>query len=519
MAASLPAEQTEQDAVARAAQAKYASLPRRGKPKRRDNRVREWTVMAAVCLVSGSGADRHVHCVSIGTGLKALPHSKLPVHGDVLHDSHAEVIARRGFHLWTYAQLEKALRAHADKGKHREQDCVSPADIEFFEREHSSGHWRLRPEWRVVFYVSTLPCGDASTYVLAAAAADAADRAGKLASGGTRRDGGLPTDTDLSARDAKVIPSLAIAASLGLSTARDVPTGTGTPSMTLPSSTVHRGRVSYSSFSCLRTKPGRADSPPTTSHSCSDKLAVWSLLGLQGALLSQLGVEKIPLDSLVVGGVPAQHRDRIRDEVRRAVGGRLEDWARSVGVGPDEFVPPDVGFTECEFEHGREAVAADEGCDASEIASCSESLSYVADLDNSTDAVEIINNGIRQGAPSRRQHSDQALLPKARSRLCKLSLFDRFASVQQQATSDEDSERTLSSPLPTYYACKHARTDPASQVPARPNPGERYQAIKTMLRAPESGPFAGWLVSGASWESFDWRGCVEAGIVEEIKAM
>lgn len=62
----MPAEQTEQDAVAQAAQAKYATLPRRGKPKRRDNRVREWTVMAAVCLVTGAGADRRVHCVSIG---------------------------------------------------------------------------------------------------------------------------------------------------------------------------------------------------------------------------------------------------------------------------------------------------------------------------------------------------------------------------------------------------------------------------------------------------------------------
>lgn len=95
------------------------------------------------------------------TGLKALPHAKLPVHGDILHDSHAEVIARRGFHLWAYAQLEKALRAEADKGKRREGDSSSPADAEFFERQ-PSGHWRLRSQWRVVFYVSTLPCQ--STY-------------------------------------------------------------------------------------------------------------------------------------------------------------------------------------------------------------------------------------------------------------------------------------------------------------------------------------------------------------------
>lgn len=194
-------------------------------------------------------------------------------------------------------------------------------------------------------------------------------------------DAELPKETEPSARVGKVIPSLALAASLGLSTARDgSPTTAGAGASDYPSAltstfppAVHRGRVSYSSFSCLRTKPGRADSPPTTSHSCSDKLAVWSLVGLQGALLSHLGVDRVPIDALVVGGVPpAQDRDRIRKEVRRAVGGRLEDWARSVGIRVGEFVPPDIGFTAREFEHGREAVAADEGCDVSEIASCSE---------------------------------------------------------------------------------------------------------------------------------------------------
>lgn len=65
-APTIPAEQAEHEAVAQAALAKYASLPRRGKPKRRDNQVREWTVMAAVCLVRGAGPSRQVHCVSIG---------------------------------------------------------------------------------------------------------------------------------------------------------------------------------------------------------------------------------------------------------------------------------------------------------------------------------------------------------------------------------------------------------------------------------------------------------------------
>lgn len=174
----------------------------------------------------------------------------------------------------------------------------------------------------------------------------------------------------------KTVPSLVTAASLGLSTARDQPPGSaGVDEHRMTTTQVHRGRVSYSSFSCLRTKPGRADSPPTTSHSCSDKLAVWSLLGLQGALLSQLGIKRLPVDALVIGGVPQEHRDRVGEEAGRAVGGRLEAWARSVGLGEHDFTPPAIHFTDRVFEHGREAVAADEGCDVSEVASCSECAS------------------------------------------------------------------------------------------------------------------------------------------------
>lgn len=129
---------------------------------------------------------------------------------------------------------------------------------------------------------------------------------------------------------------------------------------------------------------------------------------------------------------------------------------------------------------------------------------------------------------ARKPYNSAHTLLSNRSRLCKLSLFERFVLVRQLANDPltaSDSSRFVrrsghyrkhrclttldnnSAPLTTYYACKHAQLSPTlSQT--YPEPGERYQALKTKLRMPNSGPFGGWLVSGGPWESFDSHGDV-----------
>jgi tRNA-specific adenosine deaminase 1 len=83
-----------------------------------------------------------------------------------------------------------------------------------------------------------------------------------------------------------------------------------------------RGRNNYNAFGILRTKPGRADSPPTISMSCSDKIASWSLLGIQGALLSEI-INPVYLDAIVVGDIASAEEGALRNECERAFYGRL----------------------------------------------------------------------------------------------------------------------------------------------------------------------------------------------------
>ncbi|GAA6039898.1 hypothetical protein JCM8097_006789 [Rhodosporidiobolus ruineniae] len=525
---------TLSDALAHSALATYTSLPPKGKPSRRSNGQREWTILAAFLVFRSTGTTCDegfdVRCVSLGTGLKALPHYKLPLHGDVLHDSHAEVIARRGFKLWLYGQVERAGRGDPE------------ALVEAVEGEDGTREWQLKGGWKVGMYVSTLPCGDASTYLLALQAA------------GTGESGANPTSlappvTSTSTPvngSAALHPSLSAALSLGLNLSRSssCPLSPSPAPSPFSAPTVLRGRLSYTALSSLRTKPGRADSPPTTSHSCSDKLALWNLLGVQGGLLSAMGVRRIGVELLVVGseGVPPdeEEREKVRKEIERAVGGRLEPWAKKLGLSEEEFRVLRVEWTDRAFEHGREEVARQEGVGKEAVVSCAESLSWVA---TASPAVEVITNGIRQGAASKRK-AGEALGAKNRSRLSKLSLFQRHAEVEALFSPSPHSGNP-SAPV-TYFSTKHPPLPPSasrsavlapspSSSPAKPlTPGQRYQRLKGLVRyrrlpgdseaggradvgdavaeepgaAREGGPFAGWLVSGGRWESFDVSGRV-----------
>lgn len=84
-----------------------------------------------------------------------------------------------------------------------------------------------------------------------------------------------------------------------------------------------RGRDNYTLLGVLRTKPGRLDSPSTHSMSCSDKIALWNVVGLQGALLTYL-MKPVYLTSVVIGDVPINLRAQVQDDCWRAFSHRIQ---------------------------------------------------------------------------------------------------------------------------------------------------------------------------------------------------
>lgn len=97
------------------------------------------TILAGFVL---SRPGKALKVISLGTGTKCLPIDKFPLRGEGLHDSHAEVLARRGVCRW---MLEEVQRFHHN------------AHSAWIHRD-SSGIFALRTDASLYLYISTVPC-------------------------------------------------------------------------------------------------------------------------------------------------------------------------------------------------------------------------------------------------------------------------------------------------------------------------------------------------------------------------
>lgn len=140
------------DQIAKVCLQQYESFGKGGaKPRIRQDGRFEWTVLAGIVLSINS----EWHCIALATGVKSLPVSHLSKHGDLLHDSHAEVLARRAGRHWLLQRLLDET-----------QSCRLHSIPRIFIMDEDSSTFSLSSEASFHLYCSTLPCGDLSSKLI-----------------------------------------------------------------------------------------------------------------------------------------------------------------------------------------------------------------------------------------------------------------------------------------------------------------------------------------------------------------
>ncbi|XP_062956684.1 double-stranded RNA-specific editase B2 [Cynocephalus volans] len=197
-------------------------------------------------IVMTKGLDtRQAQVIALSSGTKCISGEHISDQGLVVNDCHAEVAVRRAFLHFLYAQLELHL------SKRRED-----AERSIFVRLKEGGY-RLRENLLFHLYVSTSPCGDA------------------------RLNSPYEITTHLNS-------SRPIVRKFRGHLRTKIESGEGT--------------VPVRSPSAVQTWDGVLLGEQLVTMSCTDKIARWNVLGLQGALLCHF-IEPVYLHSIVVGSL------------------------------------------------------------------------------------------------------------------------------------------------------------------------------------------------------------------------
>lgn len=204
-------------------------------------------VIAAFVMEDTSVNDMIV--VSVGSGTRCITGEKMSLEGFVVNDSHAEVIARRSLMRYFYSQLSSFYQ--------------NTNNIEtIFTQDESSHLARVKESIKFHLYISTAPCGDGAQF---------------------SRDDEANRDPP---NDNSHHPTMLSKIQGVLRTKMEGGEGT----------------IPISDDTRPQTWDGIQQGGRLRTMSCSDKVARWNVLGLQGALLSHF-MAPVYMSSLTLGSL------------------------------------------------------------------------------------------------------------------------------------------------------------------------------------------------------------------------
>ncbi|XP_029290595.1 tRNA-specific adenosine deaminase 1 [Cottoperca gobio] len=467
------------DEIAKLCYERFNKLPRRGKPEP----GREWTLLAAVVKITRCANSITVEkeVVSLGTGTKCIGQTAMSPNGEILNDSHAEVIARRGCIRFLIQALHRA---------------VSGGSSSVFCQADQRGKWRLQPGVSFLFFTSHTPCGDAAIVAMndtqSQPCPPVTSVKGHEGTGGrgdlkreaeessdgknikrprleeqeivetSLEDRGDPKQSFLSNSCKSEDPSQSHSAETPVETVSQdstqleinsrgpsdsaglrpkVPdihrTGAKCISGGL-ADPLHPG-VGYHRTGVLRVKPGRGE--PTLSLSCSDKLARWGVLGFQGALLSHYLQEALYFSTVVVGKCPYS-----QEVMQRALVTRCSH----VSALPAGFsvCQPVLLQSSLEFPFSQAQTKLRHQAGQGRISPCGAAISWC----NVTEQpLDVTANGYKHGVTKKAFST-----ANARSLLCKMELFHSFLSLVAATDLSALPDSLRRAELQTYWEYKQA---------------------------------------------------------------
>jgi tRNA-specific adenosine deaminase 1 len=109
----------------------------------------QYTIAASFFLTSPNDCK----VISVATGTKCLPTARLPSRGEAIHDSHAEVLARRGAIRWFLEEIGRCsdgFDLHVSSNKSYQSDWIC--------QSAHCAQYVLRDGVQIHLYVSTVPC-------------------------------------------------------------------------------------------------------------------------------------------------------------------------------------------------------------------------------------------------------------------------------------------------------------------------------------------------------------------------
>lgn len=199
-------------------------------------------VLAGIVMTQGSDI-KTAKVIAVTTGTKCISGEYISEHGLAVNDSHAEIVARRCFMQFCYDQLELHFKPETAK------------DSIFLKPSSPGGLYRLKDNIQIHLYINTAPCGDARVF------------------SPHENDQALDKHPNRKARG---------------QLRTKVESGEGT--------------IPVKNCDGIQTWDGVLNGQRLLTMSCSDKIARWNVLGMQGALLSSI-VQPIYLHSIVLGSL------------------------------------------------------------------------------------------------------------------------------------------------------------------------------------------------------------------------